>query len=101
MEKLAKWLVLLIEFDVQYLTKKTVKGRAIGEFLALNLISDSEEIQLDFLDDLNIAIEVQGWHMYFDGAVNQFGVGVKIILLTPEGKVVPIAKKLAFKVIKR
>ena len=37
--------------------------------------------------------------MYFDGAVNQFGVGVGIILLTPEGKVVPITKKLAFKVI--
>ena len=36
--------------------------------------------------------------MYFDGAVNQFGVGVEIILLTPEGKVVLIAKKLAFRV---
>ena len=28
--KLAKWLVLLIEFDVQYLTKKTMKGRAVA-----------------------------------------------------------------------
>ena len=36
--------------------------------------------------------------MYFDGVVNQFGVGVGIILLTPEGKVVLFAKKLAFKV---
>ena len=33
-----------------------------------------------------------------DGAVNQFGAGIRIILLTPEGEVVPIAKKLAFKV---
>ena len=38
--------------------------------------------------------------MYFDGVVNQFGVGVKIILLTPKGEVVPIAKKLAFRVTK-
>ena len=37
--------------------------------------------------------------MYFDGVVNQFGVGIRIILLTPEGEVVPIAKKLAFRVI--
>ena len=37
--------------------------------------------------------------MYFDGAINQFGAGIRIILLMPEGEVVPIAKKLAFKVI--
>ena len=36
--------------------------------------------------------------MYFDGAVNQFRAGVEIILLTLEGEVVPIAKKLAFRV---
>ena len=68
--KLTKWLVLLTEFDVQYFTKKTIKGRAVAEFLALNPIPDSEEIQLDFPDDLSTAIEVQGWRMYFDGAVN-------------------------------
>ena len=96
--KLTKWLILLIEFDVQYLTKKIIKGRVFVEFLALNPIPDLEEIQLDFPDDLNMAIEVQGWHMYFNGAVNQFRIGVRIILLTPEGKVVPIAKKLAFRV---
>ena len=36
---------------------------------------------------------------YFNGAVNQFKAGVRIILLTPEGEVVPITKKLAFRVI--
>ena len=56
--KLVKWLVLLTEFDVQYLTKKTIKGRAVTEFLALNPIPDSEEVQLDFPDDLNTAIKV-------------------------------------------
>ena len=36
--------------------------------------------------------------MYFDRAVNQFKAGVEIILLIPKGEVVPIAKKLAFRV---
>ena len=27
-----KWLVLLTEFDVEYLTKKTIKGREMVEF---------------------------------------------------------------------
>ena len=56
--KLAKWLVLLIEFDVQYLTKKTINGRVVTEFLALNQIPNSEEIQLNFPNDLSTAIEV-------------------------------------------
>ena len=28
--KLAKWLVLLTKFDVEYLTKKTIKGRVVA-----------------------------------------------------------------------
>ena len=36
--------------------------------------------------------------MYFDGALNQFGAGVGIILLTPKGEIRPISKKLAFRV---
>ena len=58
MGKFAKWLVLLTEFDVQYLIKKTIKGRAVTKFLALNPIPDSKEIQLDIPDDLSMAIEV-------------------------------------------
>ena len=96
--KLTKWLVLLAEFDVQYLTKKMIKGRAFVEFLALNPIPNSEEVQLDFPNDLNTTIEVQGWRMYFDGVVNQFGAGIEVILLTLKGEVVSIAKKLAFRV---
>ena len=36
--------------------------------------------------------------MYFDGLVNQFRAGVGFILLTLEGKVVLITKKLTFRV---
>ncbi|KAH7854847.1 hypothetical protein Vadar_018350 [Vaccinium darrowii] len=32
--KLAHWLLLLAEFDIKYVTRKSVKGRAVAEFLA-------------------------------------------------------------------
>ena len=96
--KLAKWLILLIEFDIEYLTKKTVKGKAVVELLALNPTSDDQEIKLEFPDDLTATIKVQGWYMYFDGAVNQFGAGIGVILLTLENEVIPEEKKLAFQV---
>ena len=56
--KLAKLLELLTEFDVEYLTKKMVKGKAVAKFLALNPTSDDQEIELEFPDDLTIAIIV-------------------------------------------
>ena len=90
--------MLLIKFDVEYLIKKTVKGRAVAEFLALNPTSDNQEVKLEFPNDLATIIKVQGWCMYFDGAVNQFGVEIGVILLTPKNEVIPIAKKLAFQV---
>ena len=70
----------------------------MAEFLALNPISDNQKRELEFSDDLAITIEVQRWRMYFDRAVNQFGVGIRVILLISENEVIPIAKKLAFRV---
>ena len=96
--KLAKWLVLLIEFDVECLTNKIIKEREVVEFLALNPTSDDQKIELEFPNDLAAAIEVQGWCMYFDGAVNQFGAEIRVIMLILENEVIPIAKKLAFRV---
>ena len=99
--KLANHLVLLTKFYLDYLTKKTIKGREIVKFLALNPVSDEEEIELQFSYDLTSAIEVHGWKMYFDGVVNQFRVGIEVILVTPKNKVVPISKNLALKVINK
>lgn len=34
--------------------------------------------------------------MYFDGAVNQDGNGIGVLLITPEGSHIPLAIKLNF-----
>ena len=41
--------VLLTEFDIVYMTKKTIKGRAIAEFLALTPRSRMNSLNLNFL----------------------------------------------------
>ena len=40
-------------------------------------------------------IECREWKLYFDGAMNNRGV----VLITPDGETIPMAKKLDFKVI--
>ena len=46
--KTAKWVLLLLEFDVKYVTHKSVKGRAIAGHLAHCSPKEAEEIQGDF-----------------------------------------------------
>ena len=36
--------------------------------------------------------------MYFDGAINQYGNGIGVLLITPNGLHVPLAVKLNFEV---
>ena len=40
--KMSRWLVLLTEFDIEYITTKFIKGRAVAEFLALNAVEGEE-----------------------------------------------------------
>ena len=49
--KLARWLVLLTEFDIDYVAKKVVKGRAVVDFLAQSPVDDRQEWELEFPDE--------------------------------------------------
>jgi hypothetical protein len=40
--RIARWQVLLVEYDMVYMTRKAVKGRVIANHLADNAIEDYE-----------------------------------------------------------
>ena len=94
--KLSRWLILLSEFDIKFLTKKVVKGRVVAEFLAQQAVTDNEPWNLEFPDEHLGVIAIQGWSMYFDGTVNKLGAGIGVIIITPEGETIPSSKKLMF-----
>ncbi|RVW58997.1 Retrovirus-related Pol polyprotein from transposon 17.6 [Vitis vinifera] len=72
--RLMRWLVLLTEFDIQYVSQKSIKGNE--EFVAMTSLS--------------------GWCMYFDGAANQSGYGIGVLLVSPQGDHIPRSVRLAF-----
>lgn len=41
-DRLARWLMLLAEFDLWYMTKKSMKGRAVVEFLVDHPVEEVE-----------------------------------------------------------
>ena len=49
--RLMRWLVLLTEFDIQYVTHKLVKGSIVTDHLASLLVSDDKSIDDDFPDE--------------------------------------------------
>ena len=68
------------------------------DFLPQNPVDDGQEWELEFSDEHLGLIEIQTWTMYFDGAVNSRGVGIGVILISPEGEMIPMAKRLKFEV---
>ena len=81
-ERIARWQVLLSEFDILYVSQKAIKGSAIANFLEERANEEYEPMSFDFPDeDLMVVLQIEeekppeenGWKMYFDGTSNALG----------------------------
>ncbi|WCJ43917.1 hypothetical protein M5689_024622 [Euphorbia peplus] len=97
--KLARWALLLSEFDIKFVNSKVVKGKAVAEFLARQPLPEAEDEpwQFEFPDENLGVITIEGWRMHFDGAQNRNGSGAGVVLVSPTGLTIPLAKRLQFK----
>ncbi|XP_070045656.1 uncharacterized protein [Nicotiana tomentosiformis] len=86
-ERLAKWQILLTEFDIVYVTRTTMKAQALADHLAENLEVNSVEV---------IPEDTNAWKMFFDGAVNAKDVGIGEIWVSPTGQHYPATAQLRF-----
>ncbi|XP_052301368.1 LOW QUALITY PROTEIN: uncharacterized protein LOC127904008 [Populus trichocarpa] len=99
--RIARWQVLLAEYDIVYMTRKAVKGSAIADHLADNAVEDYEPLDFDFPDEDILLIEKEEektdwWTMFFDGAVNVYGNGAGAVIISPNKKQYPVSVKLHF-----
>ena len=95
--RLMRWLVLLTEFDIQYMTQKSVKGSIVAYHLASLPLSDDIPIDDDFPDGQFVSMtSITGWQLYFDGATNQSGFGIGILLISRQGDHIPKSVRLIF-----
>ena len=94
--RLSRWLVMLSEFDLKFMPEKTIKGRAVAEFLAEHATNEETTEAYLLPDEELLMIRDDYWTLYFDGASNQKGCGVGVLLVSPEGAHIPISVKLDF-----
>ncbi|XP_039061970.1 uncharacterized protein LOC120206361 [Hibiscus syriacus] len=102
--RLARWKILLSEFDIQYLSQKAVKGSVIANFIASRVSKEYEPLNFDFPDEDLMGISAEEvvfsidehWKMNFDGASNALGHGIGVILVSPSGEHDPFTNRLNF-----
>ena len=62
--RLLRWLVLLTEFDIQYVTQKSVKGSIVADHLASFPVSDDRSINDDFPNEQFVSMtNIIGWKL--------------------------------------
>ena len=103
--RVAKWQVMLSEYDILYVSQKATKGSAIADFLADRALDDYEPMKFEFPDEDLMAVlhveeespnETKVWEMYFDGASNSLRHGIGAILISPEKEYCPFTARLDF-----
>ena len=95
--RLMRWLVLLTEFDIHYVTQKSIRGNIVADHLAPLAVSDGKAIDDDFpYENIATMTSFSGWRMYFDGAANHFGYGIYVLLISPHGDHILRSIRLGF-----
>ena len=87
----------MTEFDNQYVSQKSIKGSIVANHLVSLSISEGKIVDDDFSNEEFVAMtSLSGWRMYFDGAANQLGFGIGVLLISPQGDHIPRSVHLAF-----
>jgi len=102
--RIARWQMLLSEYDIVYVTQKAIKGSALADFLAHQPVEDYQPMLPDFPDeDISTLFQAgeyendaKTWTLFFDGASNVMGHGIGAVFISPENQYVPVTARLCF-----
>ncbi|XP_074301297.1 uncharacterized protein LOC141632673 [Silene latifolia] len=96
--RIARWTMMLAEFDLTFMALKSIKGKVISNYLADFPVSEDKQEAYDFPDEEIFVTDDDYWQLFFDGASNQKGYGIGVLLTSPDGAHTPLSVKLDFSV---
>ena len=99
--RIAKWGTILGAFDIKYMPRTSVKGQVLADLVA-EFAECPKEIDVEQygMDEKSVGlISVQApspWKVYMDGAANQRGSGVGLVLISPKNITIEKSLRLGF-----
>ena len=98
---IAMWSALLGAFDIKYMPRSSVKGQVLADLVAefaelsVEKITEKEDMDEKSIGTIS-AREISRWKVYVDGATNQKGSGIRLVLISPEGIALEKSLRLEF-----
>jgi len=109
--KIARWQMLLSEYDIVFKTQKAIKGSILADHLAYQPLDDYQPIEFDFPDEEIMYLKSKDceeplinegpdpnskWGLIFDGAVNAYGKGIGAVIVSPQGRHITFTARILF-----
>ena len=99
--RIDKWGTILGAFDIKYMPRTSMKGQVLA-----NLVAEFAELPVEAkvkrhgMDEKSVGListqDTSSWKVYVDGAANQRGAGVGLVLVSPEKITIEKSLKLGF-----
>ena len=99
--RVAKWGTILGAFDIKYMSRTSIKGQVLADLVA-EFAECLEEVEMGseaLVERLVSVASIQGllpWELYVDGAANQRGSGMGLVLVSPEKITIEKSLRLNF-----
>ena len=99
--RIAKWGIILRAFDIKYMPRTSIKGQVLVDLMAKFTEPEIEELSsVGNMDEKLVGTISQyrlpTWEVYVDGASNQKGSGVGLVLMSLEKVVIEKSLRLDF-----
>ncbi|CAM8984212.1 unnamed protein product [Rhodiola kirilowii] len=90
--RLAKWAMLVKQYDLVFVPQRATKGQAIANFFADHPVPAEWEFSIDLPGEDIFYIDVlPPWQMFFDGAARSDGAGAGVVFVSPENHLLPFS----------
>ncbi|XP_070022906.1 uncharacterized protein [Nicotiana sylvestris] len=101
--RLTKWQILLMEFDIVYVTRTTIKAQDLADHLAEKPVDEEYEPLKTYFPNEEVMYidkvkkeEKPDLKLLFNGAANMKGVGIGAVLISEIGHHYPVTAQLCF-----
>ena len=99
--RIVMWSIVLEAFDIKYMTQSFVKGPVLPDLMVkfaespIEIMAKKQNMDRKLVGTISVQ-EPLCWKVYIDGAANQMGSGVGLVLISPKKITIEKSLRLGF-----